>query len=182
VEVVNKPVVKAKQRGQWDVTVNNDEANPVKVCDVCEEACQKQYFGTHSGLQIVQRDTNIVLISTTEWPEELTMTIKTISARAILYADNGQHLELRFPLPLHNKTGFIMQNVHIPLLSQGTIDLDPEVETKVGTINTDITVPYPDEASFRTLEAELLVRDLPAGVFQFIEVSVTGYFTPPQCE
>jgi hypothetical protein len=31
VEVVNKPVVKAKQRGKWNVTVNNDESNPVHV-------------------------------------------------------------------------------------------------------------------------------------------------------
>jgi hypothetical protein len=31
VEVVNKPVVKAKQRGQWDVTVNNTDSNPVPV-------------------------------------------------------------------------------------------------------------------------------------------------------
>jgi len=31
VKVVNKPVVKAQQRGDWNVTVNNDETNPVPV-------------------------------------------------------------------------------------------------------------------------------------------------------
>jgi hypothetical protein len=166
VEVVNKPVVKAKQRGKWDVTVNNDEANPVKVCDVCTEPCVREHVWLHKHVWFTPGSNTVTLLDAV--PTGKLLVIETISA----YTKLCKECELRYAyLAATDPTTATKENLlMVPMQYTTTDALD---KYYVGTVSAKAVLT---EGSVLEIRISSFGPDPP-----FLHTSVLGYFVDAAC-